>query len=140
MLSTFASAADAEKVGWTYWAWKYYTDPTGSASESLVTTDGQLRSTAAVLSRTYPEAISGVPVSMSFDPSTAAFHLTYRPLAAERAPTVIFVPTALHYTDGYCARVGGGRIVSPSGSELLQVVNGPRRVSTARVCLTAACG
>jgi hypothetical protein len=45
---------DAAEVGWTYWAWKYYGDPTGSAAESLVMADGRLRSTAMVLSRTYP--------------------------------------------------------------------------------------
>ncbi len=144
LLSAFTSAADAEKVGWAYWAWKYYADPTGSASESLLTNAGQLRSTAAVLSRTYPEAISGIPLSMSFDPSNASFHLTYRPLAAERTPTVIFVPRALHYPDGYCARVSGGRVVSPRGSALLKVVNGHGRGPvnrTVSVTITGApCG
>lgn len=143
LLAAFTSAADAEQVGWAYWAWKFYADPTGSASESLVTGAGQLRSTVAVLSRTYPEAISGTPLHISFDPSTAAFHLTYRPLAGSRAPTVVFVPTALHYPDGYCARVSGGKVVSPSGSELLQVVNeqGQPASHLVRVTVTAGpCG
>jgi endoglycosylceramidase len=140
LLAAFTSAADAEKVGWAYWAWKHYADPTGSASESLLTSDGRLRPTAAVLSRTYPEAISGVPLSMSFDPDTATFHLTYRSLAGARAPTVVFVPRALHYPDGYCARVNGGRVVSPSGSTLLQVVNA-RGSRTVTVTVTAGpCG
>ena len=57
---------DAQQVGWTYWAWKYYGDPTGSADESLVMADGRLRSTAFVLSRTYPQAVAG---SRSFSTS-----------------------------------------------------------------------
>jgi endoglycosylceramidase len=140
LLTAFTSAADAQKVGWAYWAWKFYADPTGSANESLLTDTGRLRPTATVLSRTYPEAISGIPLSMSFDVSSAAFHLTYRPLAGARGPTVVFVPTALHYPDGYCARVSGGTVTSRSGNELLQVVNGPGRAADNRVSVTVTAG
>ncbi len=123
LLAAFTARADTEKVGWAYWAWKYYADPTGSASESLLMSDGQLRSTARVLSRTYPLAISGIPDSMSFDVTTAAFHLTYRPTRA-RGATVVFVPTSIHHPHGYCAQVKGGSIVSAKGSALLLVRNG----------------
>ena len=63
LLTSITADLDAAEVGWAYWAWKYYGDPTGSAAESLVMADGHLRSTALVLSRTYPQAVAGVPVS-----------------------------------------------------------------------------
>ncbi|HUZ08689.1 MAG TPA: cellulase family glycosylhydrolase [Acidimicrobiales bacterium] len=125
LLDRLTKDADKSLVGWAYWSWKYYQDPTGSAAEALVTDGGQLRSTARVLARTYPQAIAGQPTSLSFDPVTGAFHLAYVPDRSIRAPTVIFVPTQVHYPGGYCARASGGTVVSKSGSELLKVVNGP---------------
>ena len=92
LLTSITAALDVEKVGWAYWAWKYYNDPTGSAAESLVMADGQLRSTALVLSRTYPQAVAGMPISFDFSPTTGVFHLAYMPNHHIRAPTVIFVP------------------------------------------------
>ena len=123
LLDQLTSEADQALVGWTYWAWKYYGDPTGSADEALVTAKGRLRPTVDALSRTYPEAIAGRPQSVSFDPTSAAFHLVYLPDHAVRAPTVIFVPTQIHYPNGYCARVSGGSVTSRPGSELLEVKN-----------------
>ena len=70
LLSSITANMDAQQVGWAYWAWKYYGDPTGSAAESLVMADGRLRSTARVLSQTYPQAVAGVPISFGFSPST----------------------------------------------------------------------
>ena len=32
--------AGLNQVGWAYWAWKYYDDPTGSSAEGLVLPDG----------------------------------------------------------------------------------------------------
>ena len=61
------------QVGWIYWSWKYYGDPTGSAAESLVMADGHLRSTAEVLSRAYPEAVAGTPLQFSYSPQTDVF-------------------------------------------------------------------
>jgi endoglycosylceramidase len=123
LLNTITATMDAHEVGWAYWAWKYYGDPTGSADESLVMADGRLRSTARVLSRAYPEAVAGIPVSFSFSPASGAFELTYVPDHRVRAPTVVFVPTQVHYPHGYCARVSGARITSAEGSDLLLVHN-----------------
>ncbi len=123
LLSNLTAAMDAHQVGWIYWSWKYYDDPTGSRSESLVLADGRLRSTAWVLSRTYPEAVAGRPIAFSFSPDTGEFTLSYVPNHRIHAPTVIFVPTAIHYPHGYCATVTGGRVVSRRGSDLLSVQN-----------------
>ena len=32
LLSSITANMDAQQVGWAYWAWKYYGDPTGSAA------------------------------------------------------------------------------------------------------------
>ena len=75
LLGEVTAQFDADKVGWIYWAWKYYGDPTGSAAESLVMADGRLRSTALVLSQAYPEAVAGTPSSFSFSALTGVFEL-----------------------------------------------------------------
>jgi endoglycosylceramidase len=123
LLRRFTADADRMLVGWAYWSWQFYNDPTGSNAEALVRANGKLRSTAFVLSQTYPEAIAGRPVSMSFTPQSAVFHLAYRPRHSVQAPTVIFVPTAMHYRRGYCARVTGGSVESSPGAVLLEVRN-----------------
>ena len=137
LLESLTSQSDRHLVGWTYWSWKFYADPTGSAAEALVTADGTLRSTARALVRTYPEAIAGQPRSLSFDPATGAFRLAYAPDHAVHAPTSIFVPTQVHYPDGYCARVTGGTVVSRAGSPFLEVANAPAGRS---VTVTVASG
>ncbi|HEX3333320.1 MAG TPA: cellulase family glycosylhydrolase [Acidimicrobiales bacterium] len=123
LLSNVTAAMDARRVGWIYWSWKYYDDPTGSRSEGLVMADGRLRSSALVLSQTYPEAVAGRPTAFSFTPATGNFSLSYVPDHRVHAPTVVFVPTAIHYPHGYCASVSGGRVVSRRGSDLLEVQN-----------------
>jgi endoglycosylceramidase len=128
---------DAEKVGWVYWSWKYYGDPTGSSAESLVMSNGRLKATARVLSRTYPEAVAGRPISFDYSPETDVFHLAYAPNHRLHAPTVIFVPTGVHYPRGYCARVTGGRVTSAAGSDLLDVQNAS---SGKRVAVTVVPG
>jgi endoglycosylceramidase len=129
LLDPIAAALDAHQVSWTYWAWKYYGDPTGSAAESLVMADGRLRSTANVLSRAYPEAVAGTPLRFSVSPETDVFDMAYLPDHHVAAPTVIFVPTDVHYRHGYCARTTGASITSAPGSDLLTVRN-DRRTGT----------
>ena len=122
-LANVTSLMDAEQVGWVYWSWKYYGDPTGSAAESLVMANGRLKATARVLSRTYPEAVAGRPISFDYSPNTDVFHLAYAPNHRIHAPTVVFVPTQIHYPRGYCAKVSGGHVTSAPGSDLLDVTN-----------------
>jgi endoglycosylceramidase len=126
LLAPITAALDDRQVGWIYWAWKYYGDPTGSADESLVMANGRLRSTAEVLSRAYPEAIAGTPLRYSFSPQTDVFDMEYVPNHRVRAPTLIFVPTQVHYRDGYCVRTRGASVTSARGSDLLEVRNNRR--------------
>jgi endoglycosylceramidase len=121
LLDGVTTQMDAEQVGWAYWAWKYYGDPTGSADESLVMADGHLRSTALVLSQVYPQAVAGTPLSFTYSPLSDVFDLSYVPDHKIRAPTVVFVPTEIHYQHGYCATVHGARLTSAAGSEHLEL-------------------
>jgi endoglycosylceramidase len=123
LLAPIAAALDTRQVSWIYWAWKFYGDPTGSADESLVMADGRLRSTAYVLSRAYPRAVAGTPLTYSFSAQTDQFDMAYVPNHRIHAPTLIFVPTQVHYRHGYCARASGGRLTSARGSDLLEVWN-----------------
>ncbi len=123
LLDRLTAEADSNLIGWAYWSWKFYADPTGSSAEGLVAADGSLRSTASDLSRTYPQAIAGRPKSLSFDPTNGAFHLAYVPDHAVHAPTVIFVPTQVHYPSGYCAKASGAKVISARGSEVLLLKN-----------------
>ena len=74
---------------------------------------------------------------MTFNPSTAAFYLSYRVDRAVTAPTVIFVPVLRHYPGGYCTKVTGGRVTSAAGASRLVVTNDP---SASTVDVTVASG
>ena len=71
--------AGLDQLGWIYWAWKYYDDPTGSSAEGLVQPDGSYSPIVTVLSRTYPQAVAGDPNSVIFNPFTGAFNMVYAP-------------------------------------------------------------
>lgn len=87
--------ADRRVGSWLYWAYGYTrTDQSDSA-----------------LSRLYPEATAGVPVSLRFDRFTG--HGTYRYAASDDGgATVLSIPSR-HYPDGYDVVVTGGTVVSP---------------------------
>ena len=123
LLAPITAGLAAQKVSWIYWAWKYYGDPTGSADESLVMADGRLRSTVYVLSQVYPQAVAGTPLRFSFSPETDVFDMAYVPNHRIHAPTLIFVPTEVHYRHGYCARTTGASVTSARGSDVLEVRN-----------------
>lgn len=50
--------------------------------------------------RPYPIALSGTPLSMTFNSTTLQFHLTFFSDVDIEAPTQIYIPS-LRYTDGY---------------------------------------
>ncbi len=135
LVGSFAADANRHLVGWSYWSWRYYRDPTGSADEALVASNGRLRATARVLSQTYPMAIAGTPVALSFSPESGAFRLAYRPKKGSKASTVLFVPTQVHYPNGYCVTASGARVVAGGGTEqLVELANRPTaRLVTVRV-------
>lgn len=127
VLNQVADLADQRLVGWQYWAYKNWRDPTTesqtSGGQSLFARDDDLASVKLdklrVLSRCYPQATAGIPLELSFDPDSGAFSYRYTPRAAG-GPTEIYVPVALHYPRGYAVSVSGARVVSaPDASPLL---------------------
>jgi endoglycosylceramidase len=125
--------ADEAGVGWQYWQYKTYSDPTTSAAaesadaESVVTTGGRVKQAKLeVLARPYPQALAGRGAHWSFDDGTGRFRLRW---TAVRGSTVIAVPVSVHYRRGYAVRVVGGLIDSEPGARLLRVRTGRARVS-----------
>ena len=113
--------AGLDQLGWIYWAWKYYDDPTGSSAEGLVQPDGSFSPIVGVLSRTYPQAVAGDPNSVIFNPFTGAFNMVYAPTAAAHGVTTVNVSPSQHYPDGWCSAVKNGRITSKPGAQHLTV-------------------
>ncbi|MGD0310906.1 MAG: cellulase family glycosylhydrolase [Acidimicrobiales bacterium] len=116
--------ANANLVGWIYWQWINYDDPTGSHSSALWPPRASTASQLNVLSETYASAVAGTPTSMVFDPETAAFTLQYRSNPAITAPTVIVVPVSTHYPHGYCLRLSGARSTSRPDASRIDIENG----------------
>ena len=67
-LARITSDANANLVGWIYWQWINYDDPTGSHSSALWPPRSATASQLNVLSQTYASAVAGTPLSMTFDP------------------------------------------------------------------------
>jgi len=123
LLDDLTGYTDLLQLGWAYWSWKYYDDPTGSSNEALAGASGDLAPTADVLSRAYAMAVAGTPISTIFDPGSGSFQLVYASAADVHAPTLIFLGGRRHYPSGYCAVVHGGTVTSARGAPYLTVLN-----------------
>jgi endoglycosylceramidase len=129
LLARVTRLADENLVGWQYWHYKEWSDPTTQSQDSggqgLFTDDADLGSVKLEklkqLERTYPRATAGEPLALSFDPVTAQFSYRYTPRCAA-GPTEIYVP-ALHHPNGYRVEVSGARVVSAPGAALLLLEN-----------------
>jgi endoglycosylceramidase len=113
--------AGLDEIGWAYWAWKYYNDPTGSSAEGLVLPDGSYSPIVNELARTYPQEIAGIANSILFNPFTHSWGLVYTPTLSARGQTIIAIPASQHYPNGWCAAVKGGRIMSKPGDTHLTI-------------------
>lgn len=130
--------ADERLVGWQYWQYKNFQDPTtesqGSGSQSLFSNDEDLSTVKIeklrLLVRPYPQATAGIPVALSFDPDTGAFSYRYTPRAAD-GPTELYVPAELHYPEGYRLTLEGARQLPGSTASrlLLEALPGAAEVS-----------
>lgn len=128
------ASADRNRVGWTYWSYKNWGDPTtqaqGSGAQSMFKKDDDLSSVKqaklAILERPYPQAIAGVPLSYGFDESSRVFTLKYTTRLASGRPspkglqTKIHIPRQ-HYPNGYRVTVQGGQVVSAANAILLLI-------------------
>ncbi|MCX7072220.1 MAG: cellulase family glycosylhydrolase [Gammaproteobacteria bacterium] len=134
-IARVAGRADEHRVGWMYWSYKDWGDPTtqgqGTGAQSMFQRDTDLasvkRAKLMALERPFPQAIAGVPLDYGFDAASRRFTLRYSTTLASgrKAPrdavTLIHVP-ALHYPDGYTVQVQGGRVVSAANARQLRVI------------------
>ena len=132
LLARVTRLADERLVGWQYWSYKNWRDPTtqskGTGEQGMFSDDADLGSVKQeklrILARAYPQATAGIPRALSFDPETAHFTYRYTPRPGT-APTEIYVPVALHYPGGYAVEVRGARVTSPPDAERLVLRNEP---------------
>ena len=114
--------AGLSTVGWIYWAWKYYDDPTGSSAEGLVLPNGTYTPIVKVLSRTYPQEVAGVANAVLFNPFTSAFSMAYTPGVAAQGQTIINIAAVAALPERLVRRSEGTRrCVSPAGDTHLRV-------------------
>lgn len=149
-IARVASQADDNLVGWMYWSYKNWGDPTtqaqGSGAQSMFNDDRDLNTARldklVALERPYPQAIAGVPMGFVFEPSSKHFALRYSTTLASGQPaaagsvTTIYVPT-LHYPNGYSIEIQGGRAISATNASLLEIV-ADRNARTVSVKLAGA--
>ncbi len=133
-----ADLADANMVGWQYWAW-WSTDPCCARPEEGIiddpasppTPDHLAQDKLDVLTRPYPRAVAGTPRSWHWDADAARFELAFStdpvgPALAPAAVTEVWVGDR-HFPDGYeVVDLTGGRVVSAPDAEVLQVRTAPR--------------
>jgi hypothetical protein len=91
-----ADVADEHQMGWMYWAYKHWDDPTtADAAQGLFTDDADLSTVKTdklrQLVRTYPQATAGTDLTYDYDAATGHFTMSYRADPAIGAPTRIFV-------------------------------------------------
>ena len=83
-IERIVAGADANRVGWQYWAW-WNRDPCCESADEGVIDDPANPPTPAhlneakldVLVRPYPRAVAGTPLSWSFDRAARRFTMTY---------------------------------------------------------------
>ena len=121
--------ADQYFVGWLYWHYKEWGDPTTesqtSGGQGLFYKDDDLTTLkpvkGQVLIRPYPRATAGTPQSLSFDPVTREFSYRYQ---AGGGTTEIFVPD-LQYGGSYDFSVKGGTGTADLVEQTLHVAADP---------------
>jgi endoglycosylceramidase len=119
------ASADKHLVGWQYWQYKEWADPTtesgASGGQGMFRDDADLSTLkpakADVLIRPFARAVAGVPRAMAFDPTTRSFTLSYDAKPATGLTEVVLPPR--HYPHGYAVQVAGASVVSAPGAPVL---------------------
>merc|ERR1711871_1166165 len=95
--------ADSNFQSWAYWQYKFYHDyTTMNQNEAFYDRNGDLETLKVkTLSRTYAQAIAGVPVHMAFNSKTGQFDLEYKPNLNITKHTEIYMNSPLYYPHGY---------------------------------------
>ncbi len=126
-------AADRHMDSWQYWTYAGGDPCCPRPAEGIIldpskppTPDNLKQGKLDTLSRPYPRAIAGTPVSWFFDSGSAnqAFTFVYHADPSIHAPTEVFIPIARHYAGGYTVHVTGPAVVTSAvGSSILTLRN-----------------
>jgi len=125
-------AADAFFQSWAYWQFKYFADLTTSGTgEGFYNKEGVLEENKLkALSRSYPQAVAGLPTYFSFEPRNAEFKLEYHIDLAITQPTEIYLNEKYYYPKGYTVSITPTNTASWSSTGINNVqilpINGVR--------------
>ena len=111
---------DTLGVGWAWWSWRYYNDPTGSSAEALINNKGEYSLAKKAIVQPYAQAIAGTPIAAALNLVNGQYVLSYLTNPAMKAATVIFIPQK-YYDIGYCVSVIGATITSAKNSAYLTI-------------------
>lgn len=134
-----AELADAHLLGWIYWAYANKTPfkivspglPPTPEEQGVVLDLAKPRIGANLngailqaLTRPYPVAIAGTPLSYGYDPLAKRFQLSYRKAGVDSGlrsrQTVVVLPASL-YPQGYRVEVSGAKVSSAPGAKFLEI-------------------
>ena len=125
-LARITGFADDHLVGWMYWAYKLWDDPTGSQDEGLFHDDANRHSVKRgkleLLVHPYPQAIAGTPTAMDWDATSKVLRFTYTP-DRRTGLTDVFIPKITYRGgyQGYRVEVRGGVVVRGLGRRHVMV-------------------
>ncbi|KAJ5067604.1 cellulase [Anaeramoeba ignava] len=104
--------ADKQLQSYFYWQFKFFDDitTTASVSESFYFPNGTLKTgKVKTLSRTYAQAIQGIPMMMNFDPITSKFQFKFQFNSSIPLQTEIYLNEEYYYPNGFSVNI------SPNG-------------------------
>jgi len=137
------SLYDQNMISWMFWSYPLDIDPPAPGGSLLPPTPGNLNQPVVnVLTRPYPQLVSGTPTAWNFDPGTDIFTLQYSTARADGAGTFapgavtqIAVPARV-YPHGYRVTVGGGVVIPSPDLPGILLVGACRGASTVTVTVS----
>ncbi|EAL72387.1 hypothetical protein DDB_G0270074 [Dictyostelium discoideum AX4] len=139
MLNYLTGSADKYLQSWTYWQLKYYNDiTTAGSTESLYLPNGELDiPKITALSRTYAQAIAGVPLSMSFNPANSDFSFSYNINTTITQPTQIYLNQDIYYPNGFTTNIiTGTATVSIPQKNLIYILPNSNTINQSTITIT----
>jgi endoglycosylceramidase len=152
LLESIVDLADANMMGWQYWAW-WNRDPCCERPDEGVIDDPANPPTPEhldepkldTLVRPYPRAVAGTPLGWSWNRSAHRFELSYStaPVDGAVSPgavTEVWVPHR-HFPTGYdIVDLQGGLVTSAADAERLEVATLPGATSVSFAVVPSGCG
>ncbi len=152
LLQDIGDLADANMMGWQYWAW-WNRDPCCERPNEGIIDDPANPPTPEhldqpkldALVRPYPRAVAGTPTGWSWDRTARRFELRYTTSAvdgvlAPGAVTEVWIPHR-HFPDGYdVVDLRGAAVTSAPDAERLQLVALPGATAVSFAVVPSGCG